>query len=170
MKIKLNPKFKDNLKGRFGKYTFEVGVLQDGPHKLPARGQRGLKGQDVIGSYAGGPVRRTSNRPSGLTISDVSASLREHLGINYLTEPFKQKTSDVIRFTKEFFKLAFGRSEKKRCENLLQAVVRNPMLRGDYGPNTKITKRIKGFDRATIDTAQLFKSIKAFCTVRRSNV
>lgn len=161
MILKLDSRFQKHVKGMFGKYKFEVGVLEDKSHKLPMRGARGLKGQDVISSYAGGPVRKKSSKDSGLAISDVSKSLRDHLGFNYLIEPFKKKSSDIVKFSNEFFKLIFGRSQKKRAENLLQAIVRNPMLRGDYGPNGVITKKIKGFDRSTIDTAQLFKSIKA---------
>lgn len=166
MNITLDKRFKQNLAGRFGKYTFEVGVLQDGPHKEAKVGVRGLGGTDVITSYAGGPVRKKSTRNSGLSVSQVSAANREHLGFNYLTEPFKKQSSDIIKFTNEFFKLAFGRSQKKRAENLLQAVVRNPILRGDYGSNGVITRKIKGFSRKMIDTAQLFKAIKAFCRVK----
>jgi hypothetical protein len=163
MKIAIDRRFKKNVAGRFGKYTFEVGVLEDGPHKLP---RPRVDGQAQLGSYAGGPVRRASRTESGQSMSDVSKSLRDNLGLNYLTEPFKKATSDIIRFTREFFKYAFGRSQKKRLENLLQAVVRNPMLRGDYGSNSAITRKIKGFDRKTIDTAQLFKSIKAAVRVK----
>lgn len=165
----LDKRFKQRAQGRFGKYQFEVGVLQDGPHKVPRTGERGLGGKDVLSSYAGGPVRKKSNKVGPLSIAEVSAANREHLGFNYLIEPFERKTSDIIKFTKEFFRLAFGRSEKRRAENLLQAVVRNPILRGDYGSNAPLTKRIKGFDRKMIDTAQLFKAIKAVCRVR-SNV
>ncbi len=168
MKIKLDSRFKKNVAGRFGKYDFQVGILQDKLHKDPKIGERGLKGQDVLASYAGGPIRRTKSSGSR-TISDVSKANRDRLGFNYLTEPFKHRTSDIIKFSNEFFKLAFGRSQKKRCENLLQAIVRNPILRGDYGKNSALTKKIKGFDRYMIDTAQLFKAITAVCKVR-SNV
>lgn len=161
MILKLDSRFKKHVKGMFGKYKFEVGVLEDKSHKSAKKGARGLKGKDVISNYAGGPIRRTSSRDSGLTISDVSKENRERLGFNYLTQPFKNKSSDIIKFSNEFFKLIFGRSQKKRAENLLQAIVRNPMLRGDYGPNSALTQKIKGFDRAMIDTAQLFKAIKA---------
>ncbi len=50
---------------------------------------------------------------------------------------------------------------RKRCENLLQAIVRNPILRGEYGKQGRSTTRTKGFYSPMIDTAQLFKSIKA---------
>ncbi len=165
MIFKLDSRFKKNVTGMFGKYKFEVGVLEDKSYKVPMKGQRGLKGQDVISSYAGGPVRKASRNDSGLAISDISKKNRDRLGFNYLTVPFQHKSSDIIKFSNEFFKLIFGRSQKKRSENLLQAIVRNPILRGDYGPQGEITKKIKGFDRPMIDTAQLFKSIKAVCKV-----
>lgn len=161
MQLKLDKRFVQRAQGRFGKYELQVGVLEDGPHKEARRGERGLGGKDVLSSYAGGPVRKKSNRDSGVTIAEVSEANRERLGFNYLTEPFHDRTSDITKFMTEFFRFAFGRSEKKRLENLLQAVVRNPILRGDYGSNSALTKRIKGFDRLMIDTAQLFKSIKA---------
>lgn len=125
-----------------------------------------LDGKQQLGSYAGGPVRKMSRKPGALSVSEVSAANRDRLGFNYLSEPFKKASSDIVRFSREFFRLAFGRSEKKRAENLIQAIVRNPILRGDYGSNTTKTQRIKGFDRKMIDTAQLFKSIKAICKVR----
>lgn len=161
MNIKLSPKFKKNVEGKFGQYTFEVGVLEDGPHKDPRRGQRGQGGRDVLSTYAGGPIRKKGRTESGKTISEVSAALRERLGVNYLIAPFHEHSADIIKFTKTFFMLCFGKSEPKRAENLLQAIVRNPMLRGDYGHNSATTKKIKGFDRMTLDTAQLFKSIRA---------
>jgi hypothetical protein len=161
MKLQLDKAFKERLRGRIAKYEFEVGVLEDGPHKLARRGAPGLKGSDVISSYAGGPIRKKSRQDSGLTIAEVSAANRARLGFNYLVAPFKKRSSDIIKFTKAFFDLAFGRIEKRRAENLLQAVVRNPILRGEYGPNSPLTRKIKGFDRPMIDTAQLFKALRA---------
>lgn len=166
MQLVLDKRFKKNLQGRFGKYDFQVGILEDGPHFEAKRGERGKKGQDVLAQYAGGPVRKATRTPSGSSIADVSRENRDRLGFNYLSEPFKKKSSDIVKFTNEFFKLAFGRSEKRRAENLLQAIVRNPILRGDYGANSALTQRIKGFDRKMIDTAQLFKAIQAICKVR----
>lgn len=166
MQLSLDKRFQKNLKGRFGKYDFQVGILEDAPHKEAKTGVRGMKGQDVISSYAGGPVRQKSSRSSGMSIADVSAANRARLGFNYLSEPFRKKSSDIIKFAHEFFKLAFGRSEKRRAENLLQAIVRNPILRGEYGSNSALTKKIKGFDRHMIDTAQMFKAIRSICRVR----
>lgn len=166
MQLKLGKGFQQRVAGRFGKYDFQVGILEDGPHREPRRGKRGLGGSDVISSYAGGPVRKASRQNSGKTIAQVSAENRKRMGFNYLTEPFKNRSSEIVKFTEAFFALAFGRSEKRRAENLLQAVVRNPILRGDYGKNAPLTRAIKGFDRYMIDTAQMFKAIKATCKVR----
>ncbi len=165
MKIELDKRFKKNVGGKFGKYKFEVGVLEDKVHKDALTGKHGEKGQDVLKTFAGGPARKVS-RKGHQSISQVSKSLRKNLGFNYLKKPFEKKSDDIMRFSREFFKFAFGRSQQKRCENLLQAIVRNPMLRGEYGPNSQLTQKIKGFDRKTIDTAQLFKAIKARCYKR----
>lgn len=165
----MNKNFANNLKGRFGKYKFEVGILQDSPYMVPARGKRGLHGEDVLTSYAGIKIRKETSNDSGQLVSDVSKANRDRLGFNYLSKPFEDKTSEAVKFTNEFFKYAFGHSQLKRAENLLQACVRNPILRGDYGTNSELTQKIKGFNHPMIDTAQLFRSIQARCTVR-SNV
>jgi hypothetical protein len=165
VRLELSRGFKQRLNGRFGKFDFQVGVIKDGPHMEPRRGVRGLGGTDNKSTYAGGPIRKKSSL-SSQTISQVSKENRDRLGFNYLKEPFKKKNSDIIKFTNEFFKLAFGRSEKKRCENLLQAIIRNPILRGEYGPQGELTTKIKGFNRPMIDTSQLFRAIIAVCRVR----
>lgn len=161
MEIKLSPGFAKRVRGKFEKYQFEVGILEDKVHREAARGQRGLKGEDVLTEYAGGPARKATRKSSGMSVAQVSESFRKHLGVNYLVAPFKERSAEIIKFTEQFFKYAFGKSTERRLTNLLQAIVRNPILRGDYGHNSALTKRIKGFDRLGIDTAQLFKGIKA---------
>ena len=170
MLIQLDKRFAKRLAGRFGKYTFQVGVLEDGPHYDAARGKPGLKGADVITQYAGGPRRKLrSPRKSDTTISQVSADMRARLGFNYLSKPFSKRSSDIIKFSNEFFKLAFGRTQKQRAVNLLQAIVRNPILRGEYKTESPLTQVIKGFSRPMIDTAQLFKALRARCDERGSS-
>jgi hypothetical protein len=148
------------------KYEFEVGILEDKPYRKPLRGERGLKGKDVLSNYAGGPVRKASRKASDKMISEVSKENRERLGFNYLSKPFENRSSDIIKFTDAFFDYAFGRTEEARLRNLLQAIVRNPILKGEYGRNSRLTQKIKGFNRYMIDTAQLFKNIKADVKVK----
>lgn len=138
-----------------------IGVLNDKEHNEPRRGARGLKGSDVVTTYAGGPVRKQSRKPSGKTNGEILVDNMRRSNTNFLSEPFEKKSSEILRFTTAFLKMAIARSNPKRVENLMQAIVRNPILRGEYGSNSAITKRIKGFDRFMIDTAQTFKSIRS---------
>lgn len=180
---KLDGKFRKQAKGIIEKYYFDIGVLQDGPHKDPIRAKNARKAgfkkdknltpseAKTLGglkSFAGGPARKVG-RKSRSTISEVSEDLRTKTGINFYTEPFKSKrNADILRFLKQFFDVIGGRSQGKRLENTLQAIVRNPILRGDYGTNSEAAAKNKGFNRFMIDTAQLFKAITA--KVRRRDV
>lgn len=162
VQIKLDRSFIKQAKGVFEKYEFQVGILQDADHKKPMEPSAGLK------SYAGGPTRKTSNQSSGKTISEVSEDLRKRIGVNFYIHPFSsKKNKDILSFVQSFFDLCMGRTQATRAENFLQAIVRNPILRGDYGRNTEQTAKVKGFNRFMIDTGQLFRAIKAKVRVSR---
>lgn len=157
MRMRLDGRFKRQVKAAFGRYHFEVGVLEQRMHKDPRR-------PSEIRSVAGGPARKASRKSSGLTIAQVSERARKSTGINYLTLPFRGtgKNRDIVRFANAALKLMLGREENtRRVNNLLQAIVRNPITRGDYGGNKPTTRKIKGFSRLFIDTGQLFQNIKA---------
>ncbi len=163
MQLKLSKGFAERVQARYDRFKMEVGILEDKPHKLPKERPPGAAGFNAnLGTYAGGPVRKLG-KAGPLTVSQVSAANRDRLGINYLTEPFKKKDSTIIKFSTAFFKMASGRSTtmRRRVENLLQAIVRNPILRGEYGKQARSTTKEKGFYRPMIDTGQLFKAIKA---------
>ena len=154
MIVKLD--LKTELKKRIEKYQFEVGILSEKPRREPKLDD------ETLGYYAGGPVRKLGPTRSEQSNSEVFLDVQERLGIDLLQDPFKSSAnSNIVRFSNEFLKYCFGKSSDKRVENLLQAIVRNPILRGDYGGNTGITADAKGFDRLLFDTGQLFKSIKA---------
>lgn len=145
------------LRGKIEAYTFDVGILKDGPHRAPASKDKGLK------TFAGGPARKVRGR-SYDKLSDVSRDVQRNSGIKIYRQPFRRKSDDAVRMLKAFFQLVFneGKTAKmKRLENLIQAVVRNPILRGTYGRNKKVTADNKGFNRKFIDTAQFFKAIRA---------
>lgn len=147
------------LSKRIEKYEFEVGILEDKEHKNPKTST--TFGEQDLTSFAGGPARKKSSIGSGQKISEVFNANQMRMNTNLLLEPFENKSSDIVKFTKEFLKLVFDASYTRRVENLLQAVVRNPILRGDYGENSSFTADQKGFNRLLIDTAQTFKAIKA---------
>lgn len=158
MNITLDKNFKKRAKGRFEKYDFEVGILENKPHKLPMV----KNGFNQFGYYAGGPVRRAGKKGPN-SLNDISQFIREDMRTNYLQEPFKGggANKDVMRFAEGYFRLVQGKVSVNQVQNLLQAIVRNPFLRGDYGSNSRTTIAEKGFDRFGIDTGQFFKAIKA---------
>lgn len=156
--IKVGKQLRKQLRGAFGKYEFEVGILNDTTHRKAKGGK--------LTSLAGGPARR-KGKASEKTVAQIAASLRAKTRINYLTKPFTVKNNrDILRFGKSFFELCVGKGQKKRVENYLQAIIRNPITRGDYGRNTKLTATIKGFNRLMIDTGQFFKAIVARTKVK----
>lgn len=155
MEFKLDGKFKKELKGKVNAYAFEVGILKDKAHKWPLSYKlHGLK------TFLNGVARKSSRVNSYSMNSDISQRFRKKH--NYLKAPFKnRKNADIVNFLKVFFDTIKGRSQGKRLRNLLQAIVRNPILRGDYGRNKAKTIKRKGFDRYMIDTGQFFNSIIA---------
>ena len=161
MKLEFSKSFSKKLKGRIEAYEFEVGILEDKAHRDPL--EHGLFEEPQLGSYAGGPVRKASRKAGSISIGEVLVANMERLNINLLLRPFQEQSSDIMRFTREFMKMVTTKPgmSKKRVENLLQAIVRNPILRGDYGANSSFTADNKGFNRHLIDTGQTFKQIKA---------
>ena len=159
MNIEIGKSWSKKLQGRVEKYQFEIGVLDDHEYRNAKNTPRFDDPQ--LGYYAGGPIRKTENSKSDKTVGQILVDNMKRLNINLLTDPFHRKNSEILRFTDAFLRMVAGKNISiRRIENLLQAIVRNPILRGDYGNNSAITADEKGFDRHLIDTAQTFKAIK----------
>lgn len=160
MKLEMSRDFKKDYRKTLERYSFEVGVLEDKPHFQAVYPEAGKT--QTFKSFAGGKARKISRDKSGKTIGQVFIDNMKRLNLNLLSDPFKRKNEPLIRFVDSFLKLAYGEGMKvKRVENLLQAVVRNPILKQEYGQNKSSTADAKGFNRHLIDTAQLFRAIKA---------
>lgn len=166
MKVSMGNVWSKKLSRKIQSYEFEVGVLEDKPHRLPV--ETPFFGTPQLGSFAGGPVRKMSRQPGESTIGEVLTNNMKRLNINILLRPFQEKSSDILKFTNYFLKLVLGRGDTsiKRVENLLQAIVRNPILKQEYGPNKASTADAKGFGRNMIDTGQMFKAIRARARIR----
>lgn len=182
--FKWDARFTKEVKARIDRFDLNVGIIQDGPHYNPITAnnarKRGWKENNslspaqakstgTLGTYAGGPVRRAGRR-IGSTLSEVSEDVRKRLGINFYRAPFQKPSKGSVelqRFLREFVKyVRDDKSGVRRMENAMQAIVRNPILRGEYGSNSKAAASAKGFDRLLIDTGQLFKAIIAKATRR----
>lgn len=161
MKLTLGKSWSKTLEGRINGFNFEVGVIDDSPHRDPLPD---VNGNPQLSSYAGGPIRKAGRTSAeGKSVGEVLIENMTRLNINILLRPFQDKNSDLLKFTDAFLKLVLKRPgiSIKRVENLLQAVVRNPILKQEYGKNNSATADAKGFDRHLIDTGQVFKAIKA---------
>jgi hypothetical protein len=159
MRLTLGNKWSKGLRDATRGTEFHVGILKDGPHRDPLPKEEGLA------NYLGGPVRKKSRKSSD-SMSEVSASFREFLGFNFYTKPFTLKTNkEILKMSREFIKLISAAGGKingnVRLRNMAQAIVRNPLLRGDYGSNSRTWAKEKGFNRLGFDTGQLFKAITA---------
>jgi len=160
LKLEMGKSWTRKLQGRIEKYEFEVGVLDDKVHMDPV--VQGRFEEPQLKNYAGGPVRRTSRQAGNQTVGEVLVANMQRLNINLLLRPFQERNSDILKFTTEFLKLVTsGKSSIKRLENLLQAIVRNPILKQEYGKNTPGAADAKGFNRHLFDTGQMFKGIRA---------
>lgn len=181
--MKIDKRFQKHLRVIFARHAADVGVLEDKPYRLPLTMQQArknayrsvLREKEKTGvtykqntfkakykNFLGGLARKTGRRTDG-TIAQVSKSLRRNTGINIFIKPFSlPKNRDILVFARRYVESIMRPARpKKRVENLLQAIVRNPILRGDYGRNSRATAKAKGFNRFMIDTGQLFQNIKA---------
>lgn len=119
----------------------------------------------MVGTFAGGSVRKTQPSRSGTTPTQVAAYVMNFAG-NIFTVPFQMGTNaDILKFSHAYIKELLGSkgasiTNNRRVKNLMQAIIRNPILRGDYKMHKQGTKAKKGFERSLIDTGQFFRSIQ----------
>lgn len=162
MKIELSKSFAKRFTKRIERYEFDVGI-NDRPRREPMDSDSYATQDNSIGAYAGGPITKMSRVPSPIKNTDVLESINTRLGFNILQRPFKEKgqNQNIIRFTRQFLRYALENKSvsKRRLENLLQAVIRNPILKLQYGSNSALWADAKGFDRYLFHTGQFFRSI-----------
>ena len=151
----MNNDFKDLMKDFqtfLDKHQILFGV-EDFIENLPQSKENGLK------RFAGGSARKVSRTQGNTTTSELAVKFeKEH---NIFSAPLEnEKNIEVVKILEDLVSWYFqGQDNRKRIENGAQAVVRNQILRGDYGHNSSNTIETKGFDRILIDTAQFFNSI-----------
>lgn len=138
----------------------QVGVFNNIPRKAPDSGKK-----TRLGTLAGGPIR-LGRKASMSTSTEVASELQAKY--HWLDRPFRAssiQSKETIAFSNYFLQcIAAGKKDAstlKRIANLIQAIVRNPITRGEYGGNSVEWAKIKGFNRLLFDTGQFFKSIIA---------
>ena len=160
--FKLGDKWTERFAKRIERFEFEVGVLDPKARREPRPLTTFQDVAPTLGNYAGGPISKLSAEKSQVTNAEVLVQNMERLNTNLLQEPFQDQGSHLNRFVKAFMDLVLETGMKqRRVENLLQAVVRNPILKQEYGSNSPFAADAKGFDRHLFHTGQMFKSIIA---------
>lgn len=133
------------------KYQVELGILKNEPKKLPIYGQ--------FKTYAGQQLLRAGKQTKG-TLVDVAVDLDNRY--KWLRRPFiEEKNKEVAQVVNDIVKAMNGKADRQRVLNGMQAIIRNPILRGDYGRNSPKTAQEKGFNKLLMATGQFFKAIKA---------
>ncbi|MCA6073083.1 MAG: hypothetical protein LE178_06130 [Endomicrobium sp.] len=164
----MNVKFKvvanglaKQLKREIEGYKFEVGIVKDKPHKKAsfARTANVFAGQGFKTLKQGTRVDAKSTGEIGKYLDDK---------YHWLVKPWKnKKNDDVLKVVQDYLTFLSDKNKStNRLKNALQAVVRNPILRGDYGNNAVSVQKRKGFNKPMIMTGQLFKLIKAVVSRR----
>ena len=142
--------FEEKLRKSIEGYEFEIGILANEPH---------YKAANDKSSYAGSD-RRLVTRTAEKGMQELGGELETRF--SWLSRPFMEWSRDMYVFAEEYLKSLSAKDfNVRRVENYAQAIVRNPILRGDYGSNTEFTAQKKGFNHLLWDTAQFFKAIKA---------
>jgi len=152
--MKIKSDIAKKMQREIGLYNFEVGILSNAPKKLRKKG--------ATKSFAGLTVSASGKSSPKTSLAEVAKYNDNRFG--WLKKPFKiAGNKEVLAVVKEISAQVFGKKSpnNKRLENAVQAVIRNPILRGNYGNNAASTIRQKGFNKLGIDTAQFFKAIKA---------
>lgn len=149
--MKIEAKFAEKSKQVIEKYYFEVGILEAKKHLKAKRGQLRVKGN------------RTRSKVSTTPDKDMQALGSELQGrYGWLTKPFEDYSSEILNWAKSYIaEIQKPDANENRLNNLAQAIVRNPILRGDYGVNKDVTAKVKGFNTLMIDTGQFFDNVKA---------
>lgn len=151
------------ITGQVGKYQFQAGLLQNKPHYEPLETLIGYSNKLPVYqkhwySFAGKKLLRHGNKPDG-TLWKIGQEMDEVF--MWLRKPFRlPKNADLLAVIDFIVDNLNGKENQQRILNAIQAVIRNPILRKDYGDNSQKTAKEKGFNQLLMATGQLFKNIK----------
>lgn len=141
------------LNRQIGKRTLEAGILEDRPAALFKR--------ERAGDLAGGKRNKTAGNSKNVTLRQLM--MKFEVAYNILLAPWRSPTTREERsvlineLTRD---MASRQHNDRRLLNAAQAVIRNPIARGEYGQNTPQTAKAKGFNRLLINTGRFFNTIK----------
>ncbi|CAH9011604.1 putative neck protein [Vibrio phage 236O40-1] len=159
IEINLGDDFLEANVKAFESQRVRVGVLDEFqmaaiPAKVESRGLKTLRG-------TGEKARKIKTRSKTLSLRQLAVYLDARYGV--FTDAINNANNlDLNQVTQEMIKAFTGGDvEKRRIENAAIALIRNPIMRKDFGSNMRETSRAKTFDWPMVDTGTFFLNIKA---------
>lgn len=160
IKVKLNESFLDKEVKEFEAQRVTVGVLDKSKYAAIAKPKSaGLK------SMKGIPASYIKKRDKSLPMWQLADFLDYHYGF-ISKAAINPNNADLVLVMNELKKIFDGKVNPKRIENAAIALVRNQILRRDFGSNAERTQNQKGFDMPLVRTGAMFSSIKAIYKVK----
>ena len=150
------------LNKEYAQFEFHTGITEDKAEPLPKYGE--------LKQFHGGPALKKGKK-SEVMVSEVAKKFDEIY--NWLIGAWSGRGNnsnnfDVLKVLYEYSRFLGKPGNENRLRNTVQSVVRNPILRGDYGDNSEEATKKKGFNRFMIATGTFFDNIKA--VVKRRGV
>lgn len=159
IEINLGDDFLEANVKAFESQRVRVGVLDEFqmaaiPAKEKDRGLKTLRG-------TGEKARKIRTRSKTLSLRQLAVYLDSQYGV-FTNAISNANNLDLNQVTQEMIKAFTGGDvEKRRIENAAIALIRNPIMRKDFGSNNRRTSRVKTFDWPMVDTGTFFLNIKA---------
>lgn len=160
IKVKLNESFLDKEVKEFEAQRVTVGVLDKSKYAAIAKPKSaGLK------SMKGIPASYIKKRDKSFPMWQLADFLDYHYGF-ISKAAINPNNADLVLVMNELKRIFDGKVNPKRIENAAIALVRNQILRKDFGSNAESTEKQKGFDMPLVRTGAMFSSIKAIYKVK----
>lgn len=143
----------------FESQRLKVGVLD---HEANARKPMSKKaGLTSLKGAQGYQRRKLSRKNTNLKLTALAELMDAKYG--FISNAFEKAGNKELNQLFDQFSLMLSNKQinQKRIENAGIAIIRNPILRMEYGKNKRSTEQAKGFNRPIVDTGTLFSNIKA---------
>ncbi|GLT13902.1 hypothetical protein [Vibrio algivorus] len=145
----------------FNQHHIRIGILDK--NKVVKRADHDEPLKSFQGKQAS-RVMRGSKGKTNLKLTKLAEYLDTRYGVFSKAE-YHFANQDVIRVTNELVKLFDAGNQSpeqiRRIESAARALIRNPIMRKDFGSNAHATISGKHFDWPMVDTGAFFNSIKA---------
>lgn len=155
VEVKLKGDFMKDEVDKFEAQRVTVGILDKSKNAAIAKPKSaGLK------TVGGAPASYIKKRDKSFPLWQLADFLDYNYG--FISNAAKNpENTDLLRVMDELKKIFDGNVNPKRIENGAIALVRNQILRRDFGSNADSTVKQKGFDMPLMRTGAMFSSIKA---------